>query len=608
MSSDSIDSAENGSPAASQGALDKPVDVRLWPAVVILAAEASAVFLPGLIVPGSVLAFLGMIFGPMVATLAFLIWWMAASRATWRFRGVVLVGFIVICVGSGLLMDPTMGIPLFMYGVPTATAAWVIVLAWTRGVPWGRRSACILLSILVAVSWVQLFRMEGTDGALRPDLVVRWQPLKEDAVLEALREFEESAPRVAEAEESAVSASAEADWPEFRGRDRTGKVFGVKIETNWEENAPVELWRRPVGPGWSSFAVVGDRLYTQEQRGGDEAVVCYNTVTGGEVWAHLDSTKFSEDMGGAGPRATPTIVGDKLYALGANGRLNCLEAATGQAIWSRDIAADTGAELPQWGFSSSPLVVDDLVVVYAGAADAGMVAYGRELGEPMWECPAGSRSYSSPHFAKLEGTDLILMMSNGGLSAADPAGGSRIWHYDWSSEDQARIVQPAVLEDGDLLVATGYGIGTHRVSPSKTADVWQLDTVWESRNLKPYFNDFVYHEGLIYGFDDKIMTCIDPETGSRVWKGGRYGYGQLVLLADQDVLLVLSERGDVALVEAKPDGFKELAKFHALDGKTWNHPVVAQGKLFVRNAEEAVCYKLPLIAWPGAEMLAPEEE
>jgi hypothetical protein len=132
------------------------------------------------------------------------------------------------------------------------------------------------------------------------------------------------------------------------------------------------------------------------------------------------------------------------------------------------------------------------------------------------------------------------------------------------------------------------------VAPVKDGDGWRVDVVWDSRFLKPYFNDLVYHDGHIYGFDDKILTCLDRASGNRVWKGGRYGYGQLVLLADQDVLLVLSERGDVALVEAKPDGYKELARFHALDGKTWNHPVVAGGKLFVRNAAEAVCYRLPV--------------
>jgi outer membrane protein assembly factor BamB len=258
-----------------------------------------------------------------------------------------------------------------------------------------------------------------------------------------------------------------------------------------------------------------------------------------------------------------------------------------------------------WGFASSPLVVADLVVVYAGAANAGMIAYDRHSGEKAWTCPAGTHSYSSPHLADPE---LILMMSNAGLAAADAADGSLVWQYDWPSADDARIIQPALLENGDILVATGYGLGTHCVSPTKTNAGWQVRMVWESRNLKPYFNDLVCHDGYIYGFDDKIMTCIDPESGNRVWKGGRYGYGQLLLLADQSVLLVTSERGDVALVEARPDGYKELAKFHAMDGKTWNHPVVAHGKLFVRNAEEAVCYKLPLKVMPGTEIIAPAEE
>jgi outer membrane protein assembly factor BamB len=224
-----------------------------------------------------------------------------------------------------------------------------------------------------------------------------------------------------------------------------------------------------------------------------------------------------------------------------------------------------------------------------------MVAYDRWTGKKVWICKAGTRSYSSPHPAQLGDTQQVLMMSNAGLTAAEPIGGAFLWEYAWPTEEEARIVQPTILPGGKILVGTGYSYGTHCVAPVKDGDHWRVDVVWESRFLKPYFNDLVYHNGQIYGFDDEIMACLDPDSGKRVWKGGRYGHGQLVLLADQDLLLVLSERGDVALVEAKPEGYKELAKFHALDGKTWNHPVVVDGKLFVRNAEEAVCYGLPVV-------------
>ena len=608
MTSESADSTENGTPSSAPNRLEKQVDVRLWPAYVILIAEACALVLPGIIAPGSRLVFLSMFFGPTLGTLAFMIWWLAASRAPWAVRGIVFAGFVGFGVAIGFLMDFSMLMPLVLYAIPLATTAWTVVLALTPALPWGARTKYVLLGIFLVLCGLLPFRLDGADGSLRMNLALRWQPQPEEAALEALREYEKSAPQDASAETSDAPEASEADWPEFRGPRRDGRVFGVQIETDWSSQAPMELWRRPVGPGWASFAVTGTRAYTQEQRGENEAVVCYDTTNGREVWAHLDKTKFDEAMGGVGPRATPTVVGDKLYALGAKGKLNCLQPTTGQLLWSTDTTVDTHAKIPGWGFASSPLVVGDLVVVYAGDARAGMIAYNRQTGETAWTCPAGTHGYSSAHLARLEETDLILMMSNAGLAAADITSGSLLWQYDWSSEDEARIVQPGILENGDILVATGYGYGTHRVSPTKTAEGWKVETVWESRNLKPYFNDFVVHKGLIYGFDDKIMACVDPATGRRVWKGGRYGYGQLVLLADQDVLLILSETGDVALVEAKPDGHKELAKFHALDGKTWNHPVVAHGKLFVRNAEQAACYELPLIAQPNVEKLATPAE
>ena len=604
MNGESNSATDNSSDSSVQDLATKRGDVRLWPAVVILIAQASVVVLPGILMPGSKLMFRGMFFGLLLGLLAFLTWWLAASRAPWKVRGILFLGFLLICVATVFSMDHSMGYVLFMYAVPCATAAWVAVLGFTRGWPWGARTILVLLSILVVVSSVQPFRQEGADGTLRPKLVLRSQPRQEDAVLEALREYEGVATGDAELVVEEGLEVTEADWAEFRGPRRDGRVFGVQIETDWSANPPVELWRRPVGPGWSSFAVVGARAYTQEQRGENEAVVCYDTASGREVWAHVDWTKFDEAMGGVGPRATPTVVEGRVYALGAAGILNCLDVATGELLWTSVLLADAAATIPQWGFASSPLVVGKLVVVYAGSPSAGMIAYDRVSGEVVWTCPAGTHGYSSPHLARIEETDLILMMSNAGLTAADVTSGSLLWQYDWSSENEARIVQPAVLEGGDILVATGYGYGTHRMSPKKTGDDWRVETVWESRNLKPYFNDFVEHKGLIYGFDDKIMTCVDPATGDRVWKGGRYGYGQLVLLADQDLLVVLSEKGDVALVEARPDGYRELAKFHALDGKTWNHPVVAYGKLFVRNAEEAVCYELGVIEEVEVEGLA----
>jgi outer membrane protein assembly factor BamB len=346
----------------------------------------------------------------------------------------------------------------------------------------------------------------------------------------------------------------------------------------------VELWRRPIGPGWSSFAVRGDLVYTQEQRGEDEVVTCYRATTGEPVWRHRDGARFWESNAGAGPRATPTLRDGRVYTFGATGILNVLDADTGAVVWSRDAAADTGAAVPMWGFASSPLVLDEIVVV----ATAGtLVAYDRSSGEVRWQGPDGGDGYSSPHLATLDGVPQVLLLGGSGVTSVAPDDGTLLWQHPWSGFP---IVQPALTVGGDLLIGTQEGVG--RVAVARGSEGWTVGERWISTALKPYYNDFVVHGGHAFGFDGRILACIDLENGERQWKGGRYGYGQLVLLADQDLLLVLSEKGELALVAATPDGFSEIARRPAIEGKTWNHPVLVGGVLLARNGEEMVAFRV----------------
>jgi len=259
-------------------------------------------------------------------------------------------------------------------------------------------------------------------------------------------------------------------------------------------------------------------------------------------------------------------------------------------VWSRDVASDVGAETPYFGFATSPLVVDDLVIVAAG----NLVAYDLGSGERRWIGPGGREIYSSPHLVTVEGVAQVLLMTAAGLISVEPDDGGLLWEHDWPGD--SRIVQPALTADGDLLIGSGImnGIGIRRIAVARGVDGWTSEERWTSERLKPYFNDFVVHGGHAYGFDGRILASIDLEDGSRNWKGGRYGAGQLLLLADQDLLLVLSEKGEVALVEATPDRFTELARLPALAGKTWNHPVLVEDLLLVRNNQEMAAFRLPL--------------
>jgi outer membrane protein assembly factor BamB len=385
-----------------------------------------------------------------------------------------------------------------------------------------------------------------------------------------------------------------AEWPGFRGRERNGVIRGVRITTDWAKSPPVEIWRRPIGPGWSSFAVRGDVLYTQEQRGNDEIVAAYRVSTGQPVWRHKDPVRFYESNGGAGPRATPTLSNGRVYAFGATGILNALDARTGAVIWSRNAGTDAGREIPTWGFSSSPLVVGDAVIVAAGS---NLVAYDVATGNPRWSGPVKGGGYSSPHLMTIGGVQQIVMMTGHGATSVAVADGKVLWDHAWPAGTP--IMQPAMTEDGDLLITlTGpaAGIGIRRLNVSKGAGGWTVQERWTSNGLKPYFNDFVVHNGHAYGFDGAILSCIDLKDGARKWKGGRYGNGQMALIADSNMLLVTSEEGELVLVSATPDKFTEVARFQALDGKTWNHPVVVGDTLLVRNGQEMAAFRLPAAA------------
>jgi outer membrane protein assembly factor BamB len=393
-------------------------------------------------------------------------------------------------------------------------------------------------------------------------------------------------------EEPAVPAAIEVRpfWPGFRGPDRDSVIRGVHIDPDWSRRPPVELWRQPVGPGWSSFAVAGDRFFTQEQRGDDEIVSAYDWKTGEPVWRHRDAARFWESNAGAGPRATPTLANGRVYTLGGTGILNALDARDGSVVWSRNAATDTGREIPPWGIASSPLVVGDVVI----AATAGsLVAYDAATGTPRWFGPTGGWGYSSPHLLTLGGVTQIVLVNGPGAIGVAPSDGTVLWKLDWGGDS---IVQPAVLAGGDLLIGSGSGLADHtgmlRVSVARASGGWTVKERWTSNGLKAYFNDFVVHEGYAFGFDGSILACIDLEDGTRRWKGGRYGHGQMLLLPDQDLLLVLSEEGELALVRATPDQFTEIARVPAIEGKTWNHPVLVGDVLLVRNGEEMAAFLL----------------
>jgi outer membrane protein assembly factor BamB len=356
------------------------------------------------------------VFGGLVIVL----WWLFFSRAPWSERVGALVLMPVALFGTSYIVHQSiangaMGMMLYMFAIPVLSLALVCWAVAGRRLSQGPRRASMVAAILLACGVLTLLRTGGMTGDGDSDLHWRWTQTPEERLL-ALAGDAPLAPPAAPPS-TPTAAKTIANWPGIRGPDRDGIVRGVRIATDWSGSPPVELWRRPIGPGWSSFAVGSDLLYTQEQRGDDEVVACYSVTTGQAVWRHRDVARFWESNAGAGPRATPTLSNGHVYTCGATGIVNALDAADGAVRWSRNAASDTGKKVPGWGFASSPLLVDDVVIV----ATAGrLVAYDLATGELRWLGPAGGSGYSSPHLVTLGGVKQILLLNgDGAISMED---------------------------------------------------------------------------------------------------------------------------------------------------------------------------------------------
>lgn len=612
--------------------------LRLWPAIVIVALMGLSAMVSTFVPAGAGLG----VFAGLAGGLAILLWWMFFSRAPWLER-LSAVGLVAVAAALTQLVihesirNGMMGLMFVVFAIPTfgvALVAWAVV---SRGLGDAPRRTWMVVAIVLACGAMTLVRTGGISGDGESELHWRWTPTPEQRLLAQAADNPALAPPPAatvasQPEPSPVAGAVEVPgapsisrpsaeplptpstlpgssiaptpaavaWPGFRGIARDGIVHGVRIATDWSLSPPTELWRRPIGPGWSSFAVEGDLVYTQEQRGEDELVSAYSLRTGDPVWRHRDPVRFWESNGGAGPRATPTLSRGRVYTLGATGLLNALDARDGTLIWSRNAATDHGRTVPDWGIASSPLVVDDRVIV---AVAGKLAAYDAATGQPRWSGPEGGGGYSSPHLVTIDGVAQVVLLRGARTTSVAPSDGALLWEH--RGDAGVSIVQPGVTADGDVLISPGDamgGTGMRRLrvvhgpvgAAGGTPGGWTVEERWTSRGLKPYFNDFVVHQGYAYGFDGSILSCIDLNDGARKWKGGRYGHGQMLLLADENVLLVLSEEGDLALVRAAPDQFTELARVPAIDGKTWNHPVLVGDVLLVRNGQEMVAFKLAL--------------
>jgi len=557
--------------------------IRVWPGLIAVVLQWLGWFVVPAIFPQAAVVAL---FSGVIGGLIILLWWLFFSRAPWLERIVALVLIVLALIGTKRVVHESiaggaMGMLLYVLAIPIFSMGLVLWAVVTRHFSAAKRRLAFVAMLVIGCGVFMLIRTGGLTAEFNNDLHWRWSKTPEQALLAATKE-ETAAP----ASSVSTPASTESGWSGFRGPQRDGVVHGVKIKTDWSASPPVQLWRQPIGPAWSSFAVQNGRFYTQEQRGEQEIVSCYDVNTGKAVWRHSDNARFYESNAGAGPRATPTLSNGRVYTQGATGIVNVLDATNGNVIWTRNSVNDTGAKIPGWGISGSPLVVNDLVIV---AAAGNLVAYELEGGKPRWLGPAGGTGYSSPQLLTINGIQQIVLLRSTGVLSVSLTDGKLLWEHAWEG---VPIVQPAVASNGDLLISVSESSGLRRLTVGQTSGGWTTQERWTTEDMNPWFNDFVVHNGHAFGFDGSSLVCVNLDDGKLKWKGKRYGYGQLVLLPEQDVLLVLSEQGELALAKATPDQFTELAHIPALEGKTWNHPVLVGDVLLVRNDHEMVAYRL----------------
>lgn len=541
----------------------------------------------------------------------------------WRRGLTILLGGLLAC---GLTLWVRSAYAIGIEGVLILALGGATVLAlgiWTvfgSGLRGSARTKLITGASILTALVVAIFRFDHFEGDMLPVFGYRFSATKAqnlDAYLAARKkpavELTQVASGKAPAEDGSFNAPAAeippadetvfpTDYPGFLGADRLAVVKGLKLSQDWATNPPKELWRHPVGLGWSAFAAVGERIVTQEQRHGDEAVVCYDLNTGNAQWEHVDQgVRFAETMGGDGPRATPLIHRGRVYALGATGILNCLDLVTGKPIWRRKILPDPAKQNIFWAMSGSPLAVDDAIVVSPGLPGRSLVAYDRTDGHELWAVGDDPAAYGSPQLTTLHGTKQILILNGEHLCAHEPSTGKMLWNYPWVTAGPQRIntTQPMTLADFGLnepanavFIASGYGHGCALLEIKKTGETWAAEKLWENLTMKAKMSNMVIYGNHVYGLDEGIMACVELASGKQTWKGGRYGHGQMLLVGD--VILVQTEAGKVVLLAADPAKRRELASLPALSSRTWNNPILVGRKLIVRNDIEAACYELPV--------------
>lgn len=550
--------------------------------------------------------------------------WMTWGTVLLAFAAIVTVHFFRPYVDFIVFDNAFVNLVTLIAGAIAVFALWSWYVFRSTYAAGPRRLAMFAMVALVA-GIVGTVRIDSVDGHMIPQKWrFAWQ-LPDDVVHRRQLDTRFTSGEGTSTDENAASVndpsgSSTEDFTGFLGNDRTNRVDVTLAD--WK--VPLkEAWRKPIGAGWSAFAVSGNYAVTMEQDADQEWVTCYDVRDGKPLWGSPVKARHENPLGGVGPRSTPTIDGDRVYALGATGILRCLKLGSGEEVWSDDLLAryfmkqadgidEAGARsrqaifesLVSWGYAGSPLVYGDLVISPAGGpvvdtkfAGRSLVAFNKATGKLAWEAGETQIAYTSPVVLKIGGEDHIVSVNETNVTGHNPKNGRVLWTYPWvgKSNADANNSQPHLVGEGLVFISKGYYSGSAMFSilgdDNGTAEAM---TEWEDKRLlKTKFTNVTIIDGHAYGLSDGMMECADALKGKSKWKSrkGNFGHGQVLGVGKR--IIVLGEKGELAMIEANQNKYVELARFQALTGKTWNPICLAGKRLLVRNSEEAVCFEIP---------------
>ena len=383
----------------------------------------------------------------------------------------------------------------------------------------------------------------------------------------------------------------EAEWAQWLGKNRDGKVTEVSILTSWPEGGLEKVWKKNMGDGFSAPSIRDGRLYTMYSNGYDDFLVCLNAENGDEIWRERVDRSINNSLGGDGPRSTPTVSEKLVVTVGTYGQLVAADRMSGKMLWKVNLMEEFNAKVNKWGYSCSPLIYNNQVIVEVGGGNHALVSFDLQSGKVKWKSGSDPLGYSSPIIASLDGEEQLVAFTGNHLRGMNPNTGEQLWGYAWKTSYNVNAATPVMVGDDQVFISSGYGTGGALVKVSKQGNQWEVTEVWKNKVMKNHFSTSVVVGDLIYGFSDGILTAMNAKDGKRVWT--QRGFGKGTLIAVGTYLLVLGDRGDLALVNTTANSYQEVSRFRALDGGLcWTNPVIVEGRLYLRSLNEMISYDI----------------